>query len=245
VLLHGGRCSADDWSNVAPRLAGRHRLVLPDGLVHPLDPWRTWLLLDHLGIERTVLVGHSAGGMCLRMMYRLQPHRVCGIVGIDTQGVGKTIVAREWPQERYSPEAAALYERHRAAMERLRPDHRGDYPSTVSIERRLLAYERAQMTPEQLAHTRPAPRVVGQIAAPPPPVPIPDSGKFITCPTMVVHTGRGKLGPEHVSQAWIDANIQARDVTYVVIREAGHWPWLEQRESFLSVLEQFLARTCS
>jgi len=29
----------------------------------------------------------------------------------------------------------------------------------------------------------------------------------------------------------------------VVIREAGHWPWLEQPEWFLSHLEPFLART--
>ncbi|MBI3973004.1 MAG: alpha/beta hydrolase [Chloroflexi bacterium] len=244
VMLHGGRCSADDWSNVAPRLAERYRLVIPDGLVYPLDAWRIWLLLDLLGVGRAALVGHSAGGMCLRAMYRLQPHRVRAVVTIDSQGVGKTIMARNLPDERFSPEAAALYERNRVAMARLRPDLRGDYPSLVNIERRNLAYRRAKLTPEELAQTRPAPRRTRRIeTVPPAPEPISDAGKFITCPTLVFHTGRGKLGPEDVSQEWIDQNIQAQDVEYVVIRETSHWSWLEQPQWFLGVLEPFLART--
>ncbi|MBI3970330.1 MAG: alpha/beta fold hydrolase [Chloroflexi bacterium] len=244
VILHGGRCSADDWSNVAPTLAQRYRVVIPDGLVHPLDPWRIWGLLDFLGIDRTALLAHSAGGMCLRAMYRLQPHRVRAVIGIDTQGVGQTIVARELPNERFSPAAAALYERHRAAMEELRPAHRGDYPSAVTLERRLLTYRRAEMTPEEPAQTRPAPRHIHRVAAlPPPPEPIADSGKFIVCPVLVVHTGRGKLGSEDVSREWIEQHIQARDVEYVVVRNAGHWPWLEDPEWFLSHVEPFLART--
>jgi pimeloyl-ACP methyl ester carboxylesterase len=244
VILHGGRCSADDWSNVAPRLARRYRVILPDGLVHALDPWRVWLLLDHLRVERAVLLGHSAGGICLRAMYRLRPDRVQGVVAIDTQAVGNTIVARNLPHERFSPAAAALYERHRTLMEQLQPHHRGDYPSAVNIERRLEAYRRGKMSPAELAATRPAPRnVVWLSDAPPPPEPIPDTGKFITCPTLVFHTGRGKLGPEDVSRRWIEENIQATDVEYVVMREASHWPWLEQGEWFLSRLGPFLART--
>lgn len=244
VILHGGRCSADDWSNIAPRLARRYQVVLPDGLVHGLDPWRIWLLLDHLRVERAVLIGHSAGGMCLRAMYRLRPDRVQGVVGIDTQGVGKTIMARDLPHTRFSPPAAALYERHRAMMEQLLPQHRGDYPSVVNVERRLLAYRRAAMSLAELAATRPPPHPAVRLSgASPPPEPIPDTGKFVTCPTLVFHTGRGKLGPEDVSRQWIEENIQAADVKYVVIREASHWPWLELPEWFLSKLEPFLART--
>jgi pimeloyl-ACP methyl ester carboxylesterase len=59
----------------------------------------------------------------------------------------------------------------------------------------------------------------------------------------VFHTGRGKLGPEDVSAGWIAANVRGTDVDYVVLREAGHWPWLEQPGRFLSHLEPFLART--
>jgi pimeloyl-ACP methyl ester carboxylesterase len=244
VLVHGGNGAADDWAGLAPRLARRHRLILPDGLVHPLDPWSIWRLLDHLGIREATLVGHSAGGRVAVTMYRQQPHRVRGLVAVDSEAVGPTIVARLLPDDRFSPAAAALSARHRAAVARLKPHHRGDYPSEVSIARRLLAYERARLSPQERAATRPAPRTVTALpAAPAAPAPIPDAGAFIICPLQVFHTGRGKLGPEDVSAAWIAANIRAPDVDYVVVREAGHWPWLEQPGWFLAHLEPFLART--
>ena len=247
VILHGGRCSADDWSNVAPVLARTHRVVIADGLVQPFDPWRLWLLLSHLGIQRASFIVHSAGGMTWRAMYRLQPHRISGVVSIDTQGVGQTIVVRLWPHERFSPEAAALYERRRAQMESLKPQHRGDYPSDVNITARNVAYHRATLSPAQLADTRPPPRVVELFAGavPATPEPIADAGKFITCPVLVIHTGRGKLGPEDITPEWIDQNIQASDVQYEVMREASHWPWLEQPEWFFELVQPFLARCTS
>ncbi|MBI4025356.1 MAG: alpha/beta hydrolase [Verrucomicrobia bacterium] len=245
VMLHGGQCCADDWANITPRLAQRYRLILPDGLVFPLDPWRIWRLLDHLGIGNVALVGHSKGGTDARQMYRLQPHRVWALVDIDGAVAGKMILARKLPNSKFSPQAAALYEQNREAMQQLKPHHHGDYPSAVTLERRSLGYRRAKMSPEQRAGTRtgPPPRVLDiGVNTPPPPEPIPDTGKFITCPVMVFHTGRGKLGPEDISPEWIKQNIQADDVEYVVIKECGHWPWLEQPEWFLSRLEPFLAR---
>lgn len=244
VILHGGNCSADDWANITPRLAQRYRLILPDGLVCPLDPWLIWLLLDHLGVTTAALVGHSAGGSTAREMYRLQPQRVRAFTNIDSQATGGTIRARDLPDDRFSPQAAALYEQHRAEMLQLREDHRGDYPSPVNIEKRLRAYRRIAMTPAERAQTRPPPSPVHRAASPPPaPVPILDDGKFIACPVQVFHTGREKLGPEDISPEWIDQNIQARDVDYVVIREVSHWPWIEQPDLFLAHLEPFLART--
>ena len=67
-------------------------------------------------------------------------------------------------------------------------------------------------------------------------------GKFISCPVLVLHAGRGKLGPDDVSQEWIDA-FCATHVVYAIVREAGHWLRLEQPEWFLAHLEPILART--
>lgn len=244
VILHGGNCSADDWENVAPRLAQHYRLILPDGLVYPLDPWLTRLLLDYLGVTTAAVLGHSAGGLIMREMYRLQPQRVRGVINIDSQGTGASIRARDLPDSRFSPHAAALYEQNRTEMLQLREDHRGDYPSLVNIQKRQRAYRRIAMTPAERVQTRPAPALVHRAESlPPAPAPIPTEGKFYTCPVQVFHTGRGKIGPEDISPEWIEQNILARDVEYVVIREVSHWPWIEDPDRFLSYLEPFLART--
>jgi pimeloyl-ACP methyl ester carboxylesterase len=245
VMLHGGNCSADDWANITPRLSQNYRLILPDGLIIPTDPWKVWLLLDHLGIEQVALIGHSAGGSHARQMYRLQPHRVWAFASVDSNGAGEMILARKIPNDKFSAQAAALYEKNHAGMEQLKPHHRGDYPSKVTIEKRLSAYRREQMTPEQRAQTRiwPPPLVLDLGENPPPaPEPIADTGKFITCPVLVIHTGRGKIGPEDISRKWIDQKIQASDVEYAVIKESGHWPWHEHPAWVLSRLEPFLAR---
>lgn len=244
AMMHGGNCCADDWANIVPSLSKNHRLILPDGLVHPLDPWHVWLLLDHLGVREVVLIGHSAGGTLARKMYCLQPDRVRAIVAVDADTAGSLKLARKLPDELRSARARALGEKNRASMEQLKPHHRGDYPSDVTIQRRLLAYRREKMRPEERARTRtwPAPSAFCIDNPPPAPQPISDGGKFIRCPILIIQTGRGKIGPEDISREWIAENIQARKVEYVVLKECGHWPWLEQREVFLGTLEPFLDR---
>lgn len=242
VLIHGGQCTAADWATVAPRLARRYRVILPDGFVHPLDAWRLWLLLDHLGVSRAALLGHSAGGPVIRAMYRLAPQRVWAMIDIDGAAFGKLTLARNLSNDRFSPAAAALYEKHKAQMQQLRPEHRGDYPSLVTIERRLTAYGRAKIPPQARAEARQIENVAQLPAAPPAPEAIADQGKFILCPCLEIQTGRGKLRRADFGPDWVQENFQARDIHYVLIEEAGHWPWLEDLDGFLGILEPFLAR---
>lgn len=243
VLLHGGCCGSDDWDNVVGRLSKRFQLFLPDGLVHPLDPWAVWRAADHLGIDRVALVGHSAGGTLARRLYQLAPQRVRGLVDIDGGGIGRLQLARKMPNDLFSPQAAAMYEQRRAEMEKLRPHHRGDYPSSATIDRRMLAYQRQGMTPQQRADTRPRPQHVGAIDYGSPPTPIEDTGALITCPALEIQTGRGKIQPGDVTDEYLHENMQAIDLQYELIVEAGHWPWLEDGDTFIAILEPFLART--
>lgn len=242
VLIHGGQCTAADWASVAPRLARRYRVILPDGFVYPLDAWRLWLLLDHLGVARAALLGHSAGGPVIRAMYRLAPQRVWAMIDVDGAAFGKLTLARNLPNDRFSPAAAALYEKYKAQMQQLRPGHRGDYPSLVTIERRLTAYERSKIPPQARAAARTIDNVAQLPDAPPAPQAIPDQGKFILCPCLQIQTGRGKLRRADFSSTWVQENFQARDIQYELIEEAGHWPWLEDLDGFLAILEPFLAR---
>jgi pimeloyl-ACP methyl ester carboxylesterase len=97
VLLHGFGASTFSWREVAEPLATRMPVVAFDrpafGLTErPLawsgaDPYApetqaalTVALLDELGIERAVLVGHSAGGTIAALVAARYPERVAAIV---------------------------------------------------------------------------------------------------------------------------------------------------------------------
>jgi hypothetical protein len=174
-------------------------------------------------------------------MYRLAPKRVWAMIDIDGSAFGKLTLARLLPNDRFSPAAAALYEKHKAQMQQLRPQHQGDYPSQVTIERRLTAYGRAKIPPAARAAARQIEKIVELPAAPPAPEAIPDEGKFILCPCLQIQTGRGKLRRADFGPEWVEKNFQARDLHYELIEDAGHWPWLEDLAGFLAILEPFLA----
>jgi pimeloyl-ACP methyl ester carboxylesterase len=237
VLFHGGQCSSDDWATLAARWSSRYRLILPDALVHPVDGWCVWQLLEHLGIARAALVGHSAGGRPVRQMALQRPGQVAAIVCVDAGVTGPGLLIRKLPCERFSPQARALYERHRDAMLRLRPHHQLDYASPATIDCRMRAYATEAMSPQQRAASRPAPLPQGSIAAAPPPAVHDDAP--IDPPTLVLITGRGKIDQPDLDPSWL-AQQRGRDVRFVVLKEFGHWPWLEDLAAFAGVVEPFL-----
>ncbi|MFP2923954.1 alpha/beta fold hydrolase [Pyxidicoccus sp. 3LG] len=75
LLLHGLGSSGRDWELVTPRLAARHRVIVPDARGHgrsetPAGPYGVPLfardiaaLCDKLGLTRVHVVGLSMGGM--------------------------------------------------------------------------------------------------------------------------------------------------------------------------------------
>ncbi len=73
VLLHGLFGAGDNWSGVAPRLAERFRVFMPDSRNHGQSPHCAEMdyplmaadvneLFATAGLERAYLVGHSMGG---------------------------------------------------------------------------------------------------------------------------------------------------------------------------------------
>lgn len=89
VLLHGWPEDHRCWDSVAPRLAGRYRLLLPDqrGFGRSGMPEETAAysmkallgdllgILDHFGIERAGIVGHDVGGALAWSAGAFAPHR--------------------------------------------------------------------------------------------------------------------------------------------------------------------------
>lgn len=122
LLLHGSGRSVADWQEgFGDRLAENHRVIGFDYFGHGLSDrthglsygHQLWThqaidLLDALGIERAVVVGHSVGGVIAARVAADFPERVTHVVTIGTgmamdpaqqllmvPGVGEWIMARE------------------------------------------------------------------------------------------------------------------------------------------------------
>ena len=95
LALHGLASSGHWYRRVAPHLAGDYRIVAPDQRGHGATSqassgydWQTLAedaigLLDHLGIHRAVVLGHSWGGHVASNLAMRFPDRVSKLVMID------------------------------------------------------------------------------------------------------------------------------------------------------------------
>lgn len=96
VLVHGVGCSHRDWLPVARRLARRHCVLAWDARGHgSCRPVRGSItlarlacdlaeMLDHFGLERSVLVGHSMGALTLmQYLHSFGTDRVAAVTLVD------------------------------------------------------------------------------------------------------------------------------------------------------------------
>ena len=97
VLLHGFPLDHHTWDFVAPQLEGTLDLIMPDlrgfggsstvDSQYTLDDFASDIagLLDHLGIQKTAIAGHSMGGYIALAFTKLYPERVSGLGLVSTQ----------------------------------------------------------------------------------------------------------------------------------------------------------------
>lgn len=181
VALHGLRSFAYTWEPVALPLAERLRIVALDQRGRGLsdwDPQRRYYaadyvrdleaLVDHLGLDRFVLLGHSMGGANAFIYATRHAHRVAGLV-IEDMGPGASAGSagaerirrelRETPDEFANlAEAAAFWRRQRphiseeAVMARVRHSMKptDDGRLVWRHDAKGIAQARLGATPEQL-----------------------------------------------------------------------------------------------
>ena len=95
LLVHGLGVDSHDWIFNIPALSASHRVVAVDLRGHgystvpasgyAVEDYVTDLvrLLDHLGIDQVVAVGHSLGGTIVAHLAVEHPDRVLGVVEVD------------------------------------------------------------------------------------------------------------------------------------------------------------------
>ncbi|GBQ66857.1 putative hydrolase [Ameyamaea chiangmaiensis NBRC 103196] len=114
VLIHGYTDSARDWFPLVPALPAHYRLIIPDLRGHGASSkpdccytlvdfaYDIKLLLDHLGIARADIVGHSLGSLVTQSLAENWPDRVHRVVLISSSGGLKACPSDKERQERGS-----------------------------------------------------------------------------------------------------------------------------------------------
>ncbi|WP_030170501.1 alpha/beta fold hydrolase [Streptomyces sp. NRRL S-813] len=97
LLIHGSASSSRSWNPMVPLLTGSHRVIRIDLLGHgrsakpadssyaiPDQARRAGAVLDRLGVEHAVVVGHSSGGVVATALAEERPGLVTALALVNT-----------------------------------------------------------------------------------------------------------------------------------------------------------------
>lgn len=103
LFIHGILGSQRQWSQLVDVMDDDHRVIVPDLFGHgdsakPVGDYSLSAhaaamrdLLDHLGVDRVTLVGHSLGGGIAMQFFYLFPERVERLVLVSSGGLGREV----------------------------------------------------------------------------------------------------------------------------------------------------------
>ena len=254
LLVHGITSNADTWRAVMPALAERFTVVAPDLLGHggsakprgdySLGAYASGLrdLLAALGHDRTTVVGHSmGGGIAMQLAYQF-PERVERLALVSSGGLGKevalvlraaTLPGAEWVLPlltRRGPRDVAVGAAQ--AMRRLGRRTQADVRGTAFG----LASLRDDAARRAFLHT------ARSILDP--------SGQRVSArdrlylaegmPTLIVWGERDPMIP---AAHGIAAHELMPGSRLELFPGAGHYPYEEDPERFVAVLQDFIATT--
>jgi YbgC/YbaW family acyl-CoA thioester hydrolase len=218
----------EGWCRIAPDLRGMGQSDAPD-LGYSMETYAADLaaLLDLLGVEQAVLVGHSMGGYIAFEFLRWLRNRVRGLVLVDSRAESDTL---EGKRNRDSAAAMAREQGAEAIADAmlgriLGRTTQADAPAIVERVRTLMA-------------ASPVAGLVGALAAM---RERPDSTSLLPeldgLPTLVIVGDEDELTPPAQARAVADAVPGA---SLVVIRSAGHLPTMERPVETTDAIRAFL-----
>jgi len=260
VLVHGGRDQKRSWDNVAGALSQSHRVIAFDLRGHGQSDWVSdgdygvmdhvfdlASLVDHLGLDRFRLIGHSLGGNITLRYAGLHPSKIEKLVAIEglgpsprmlkeRQALSVTDRLTQWLDQRRQlsgrlPRRMETLEvakgRMKAAFEHL-PDDLIHHLTETGVKTNAdgtvsWAYDPAGLgrSPSDIPHED-----------------FVELWRQITCPTWLVY-GANSWASNPAEDGRI-APFQNAQVS--VIEAAGHWLHHDQFEVFMRELNGFLGK---
>ena len=107
VFVHGWSCDGRYWRAQIPVFSKKYRVVVLDLAGHGQSGMSrekytmasfgedVRAVTESMGSQQVILIGHSMGGSVIAEAARLMPHRVIGLIGVDTLGSIEYPMTRE------------------------------------------------------------------------------------------------------------------------------------------------------
>lgn len=234
VFLHGYPLDHSIWLPVSRLLADKGRIILPDLRGYGQSPdgdsphsIRIYVedivkLLDRLGLEKVVLIGHSMGGYTALLFARAYPHRLAGLGLIATQAEVDTPEKR---QMRLLTARKVLKRGIQSVANGMAPK----LTKNVLLQKQLV--ELMEKTKPEIASASLHAMAERQDATPWLP--------GIKIPTMVIAGGEDQLIPKANSDTLVKLLAKS---WMVELPTAGHMPMLEEPEETARAVEQLICQ---
>lgn len=232
VLIHGFPLDHHLWDEVVPLLEDAFDLILPDlrgfggssaiDAVYTMEDYASDLagLLDHLGIQKTAVAGHSMGGYVALAFARLFPARVRGLALVSSQAAADS---EERKQGRYKSAAEVAEHGIASVVETMTPK--------FTANQQLQAFARSSMEQQQPAAYIGALKAMAERT---------DSTSLLSSfpfPVVVIHGDTDSLIPLDLAREVTAALPEAH---FVELPGVGHLPMLEAKERTAEALKQLI-----
>lgn len=232
MLVHGFPLDHHLWDELVPLLQDKFDLILPDlrgfggsssiDSFYAMEDYASDLagLLDHLGIQKTAIAGHSMGGYVALAFARLYPDRVSGLGLISSQVLADS---EERKQGRYKSAAEVAEHGIGSVVETMTPK--------FTSEERLQAFARESMERQQPAG------YIGALKAMAERIDSTPLLSSLSFPVVLIHGDADVLIPIDRAREVKAALPQAH---LVEIPGAGHMPMMEAKEHTAEALKHLL-----
>ncbi|NJC97991.1 MAG: alpha/beta hydrolase [Anaerolineales bacterium] len=232
MLLHGYPLDHHLWDEITPLLEDIFDLIIPDlrgfgesttvDQPYTMDDIAADLagLLDHLGIQKTAVAGHSMGGYVALAFARLYPERVSGLGLVSTQVLADPPDRKEG---RYKSAADVAENGTASVVEAMTPKFTSD--------ERLQAFARKTMERQQPA------AYIGALKAMAERTDATSLLASIKYPVVIVHGDADSLIPVDRARE-VKAAIPGAHLA--VLSGAGHMPMMEARDETAKALGQLV-----